>query len=234
MNARGLAIGVDGCRGGWVSAGRETAGGAILFRLHRQAQEFLSGGPPGCLVGIDIPIGLAERGPRTCDIEARRRLGKTRGSSVFPAPVRPVLSAGDYRAACAVQGLSFQTWNITAKIREVDDLLRGSPALAAVFEVHPETSFAVMNGSPLACSKKTSAGRAERTGLLRHYFGESIENVTSLRMVEDGKPVTARADDLLDAAAALWTVERIAAGTAFCLPAADERDRFGLRMAIWA
>ena len=231
----GLALGVDGCQGGWVSACREPAGGAILFRLHRQAREFLGGGLPVALVGIDIPIGLLESGRRTCDMAARRRLGSARGSSVFPAPARPVLAAGGYHAACAVQGLSIQAWNIVPKIREVDELLRGSPALAAaVFEVHPESSFAVMNGGPLAWSKKTRAGRIERTALLKSCLGESIEKVAALRDVQDGTPVSAQADDLLDAAAALWTVERIAAGTALCLPAEVERDRFGLRMAIWS
>lgn len=38
-------------------------------------------------VGVDIPIGLPELGPRSCDLEACRRLDRA-ASSVFLTPVR--------------------------------------------------------------------------------------------------------------------------------------------------
>lgn len=49
-------------------------------------------------VGIDIPIGLPEVGPRRCDLEARRMIGARR-SSVFPAPMRGLLGAATYDEA---------------------------------------------------------------------------------------------------------------------------------------
>lgn len=48
---------------------------------------------------IDVPIGLPEAGPRTCDLEARRLLRAPRASSVFPAPLRSMLSAHDQHEA---------------------------------------------------------------------------------------------------------------------------------------
>jgi hypothetical protein len=51
------------------------------------------------IVAVDIPIGLNEEyeaGGRFCDREARKCL-RGRASSVFPAPVRPVLAASSSR-----------------------------------------------------------------------------------------------------------------------------------------
>jgi hypothetical protein len=51
---------------------------------------------------IDIPIGLvdsAERGGRECDRLVRGELGRPRGSSVFPTPVRGVLAAQSHQQA---------------------------------------------------------------------------------------------------------------------------------------
>src|SRR5690606_36134624 len=127
---------------------------------------------------IDIPIGLRENGSeeRLCDKEARRVLGRPRGSSVFPAPVRPVLGARDYAEACdrsfAVTGkrLSQQAYRICGKIGEVDGLLRRRPELRRVMrEMHPEVAFWALNGGqPTAHSKKRPAGRQERLRFFRH------------------------------------------------------------------
>jgi predicted RNase H-like nuclease len=82
-----------------------------------------------------MPIGLPERGPRACDLEARRLLGPGRASSVFPAPIRPVLVATSYDDACQIRlqvegkKLSRQAWVIVPKIREVDDMLRDNSEL---------------------------------------------------------------------------------------------------------
>ena len=120
---------------------------------------------------IDIPIGLAENGPRSCDREARRLLGPRR-SSVFPAPVRAVLGATSYAQACAVsrahcgKGLSKQLYNILGKIRAVDDVV--TPRLQAqLFESCPELSFALMNGgTPMRHTKRTRDGQAARVAVL--------------------------------------------------------------------
>src|SRR5271157_3482359 len=61
-----------------------------------EAGSILDGGTDFDIIAIDIPIGLLdayEIGGRACDRAARKFLGKPRGNSIFPAPVRPVLAA---------------------------------------------------------------------------------------------------------------------------------------------
>jgi predicted RNase H-like nuclease len=179
--------------------------------------------------GIDIPIGLPERGPRACDREARRMLGPRR-SSVFPAPARSVLATSGYEEACAVsrrvsgRAISKQLYNIVPKIREVDRWLSQSGSLSQhLFEMCPELSFAVMVGHPMRHTKKTPEGRAERMEALGPTFGD----VT--RLVEP-PPRGATRDDVLDALAGVWSARRFAAGS--CIRLGGEVDETGLCMAV--
>ncbi len=236
---RGIRIvcGADGCRGGWIRVIKDLDTGAISWRLCAMAHELASAEPVPDLIGVDIPMGLPERGPRLCDLEARRLLGRGRGSSIFPAPIRPILTAASYEEACRIRvgiegkRLSRQSWGIIPKIREMDELLRRDPILRErVREVHPEVSFFFMAGQrALRYGKKTPMGREERCRLLEPHFGPWP--ATALR-----EPIGPGigADDILDAFAALWTAERMARGTAEMLPPTPPRDRFGLPMEIIA
>jgi predicted RNase H-like nuclease len=205
-----LVLGVDGCRAGWVVAG--AADGPVVVPVF--ADVLALAGDDG-VVGVDIPIGLAEAGPRACDMEARRLLGRGRGSSVFPAPLRSSLAWATWAEAAS---MSRQTFNILAKVREVDDVM--TPSLQRrVFEVHPEVSFALLAGAPMTHRKTTAEGRAQRMATL---------GLSCLPRVRG-----AAADDVLDAYAVRWTAQR--AGRA------DERrlgdgavDTRGLRMEIVA
>jgi predicted RNase H-like nuclease len=106
-------------------------------------------------IAIDIPIGLSDAGPRRCDALARRRL-PGRSATVFNAPPRACLDhVDDYPGANARarqagdQGLSRQSFGLLAKIREVDEFWPEAPG--PIYEVHPELSFARLNGGvPLA------------------------------------------------------------------------------------
>ncbi len=216
-------LGVDGCPGGWVGA-LVPVGPAprpVRWLSLPDATAVLAVGADA--VGIDIPVGLPDRGPRRCDLEARRRL-PGRGSTVFPAPLRAVLGARDYadaRARSVAAGgrsLSVQTWNIVPKIREVDAAL--SPADEdRVVEVHPELCFAVLAGHPLP-PKRTGPGRAARIAALSGW----VDAATAL----PDRPATARPDDALDALAAAWTALRWLHGDAEVLPAGPvDRDARG-------
>jgi predicted RNase H-like nuclease len=197
-------LGVDGCRGGWVAASER---GARVYPTFAEivAERFE-------LVLIDVPIGLLEAGPRSCDLQARTLLGARR-SSVFPAPARRLLRARRYGRQCSIQ-----LWNILHKIREVDEAM--TPRLQRrVREAHPEVSFALLNGAALRFAKKSADGEAERRRLLRPIFGE-IPAV----------PGAAR-DDVLDAYALLWSARRARRGEARAL-GASEQDERGLRCEI--
>lgn len=226
MGAAGpCLVGVDGCRAGWVAIVETDRGPTEVVVVATFADVLALGGD---VVGVDMPIGLAERGPRACDVEARARLGPRR-SSVFPAPVRDVLGAADHRDAVARsraatgKGVSVQTWNLVAKILDVDsNVAPGDP----VFEVHPELSLATLAGAPLTTRKKTPEGRAERLDLLVGPFPDVAERLAA-------KPSGCAPDDVVDAYAVLWTTRRIAEGTAVTLGdgACDAR---GLVMAVTA
>lgn len=209
--------GLDGCRRGWVAVVKD--GESIETRLCTNDDELLALFRGCAVVAIDVPIGLAEREPRSCDHHARRFLGR-RSSSVFPAPIRPHLTARDYEEAKRHRGLSIQSWAIVPKVQQIDRILQRHRELRGrVYEVHPEVSFAYWNSAPLE-SKRSAAGLAARRALVSGQFGE-VPPV----------PRGAREDDLLDAFAALWTAERILAGKAQTL--GDARaDLTGLPMRI--
>ncbi len=182
-------------------------------------------------VAIDIPIGLAPREPRRADIDARRLLGARR-SSVFPAPARAVLGASTYEEACAMsravcgKAVSKQLFNILPKIREVDRLVTPHRQ-QRVCEMCPELSLALLAGAPMAFTKSTPEGRAERIRALSTVFDH-----LQLQSQTRTPPRGARADDVLDACAGAWTARRYAAGTHVQL--GGDLDQRGLRMEVVA
>ena len=229
--------GLDGCRAGWVLATATvgTAGdgpGVAVFVLS-DLEPVVTALASGSMVaaGIDIPIGLAERGARACDREARRMLGPRR-SSVFPAPARAVLGASSYDEACEIsrragrRAISQQLYNILPKIREVDRLQSPHRSRSQyLFEMCPELSFTVMAGAPMRHSKRTPEGRAERMAALRPALGDVTPFV-------EPPPRGASRDDVLDALAGAWTARRYATGS--CLRLGGEVDETGLRMEVVA
>jgi len=228
------AVGLDGCRGGWVLAHRE-ASGAVACTVIEQLDDLAHRLPIPDVVGIDIPLGLPEHGARHCDTEARRRLGP-RGSSVFPAPVRAVLHAADYGEANARhratdgRGLSKQAWNLIPKIREADALAhRSREWQARMHEVHPELSFTMLAGGvPLPAAKRTAEGQRLRRETLAAAFGAHVVDAA----VAGRDRRTTQADDVLDALAVLWSAERLMRGEAEVLGDPAARDATGLVMRI--
>ena len=140
-------IGVDGCTGGWIAVSKDD--GELTYRIAKTASEVLRAFPSAERVLIDVPIGLPWRDVpiRPCDRLARTILGDRR-SSVFSVPCRASVRADAIEAARELnkgelgRSLSEQSWGICRKIREVDDLLLGTPRhRAEVREIHPEVCF---------------------------------------------------------------------------------------------
>ena len=228
-----IICGADGCKGGWVVVSKDLDSDRVSWRFCRTARQIVDDKLRPQLVAIDIPIGLAEIGPRQCDDEVRRILGPVRGCSVFPAPIRPVLPVTDYKEACQVwfgvegKKMSKQSFAIMPKIKEVDDLLRQEPVLRETFrEVHPELCFCFMAGKqPVVSKKREEEGARIRCALLEPAFGRWLPEALA-----DCRTLGCAKDDILDAFAALWTAERIAMGAAQTIPATPARDAMGLRM----
>jgi predicted RNase H-like nuclease len=216
--------GLDGCPEGWVAAIRE--GVTLDVRIVRSDEELLVLFAQCAIVAIDIPIGLSDSGPRSCDHHARRLLGR-RSSSVFPAPLRQLLASRDYAEANRLsreiqqRGISKQAFAIIPKVAQIDRILqRHHEFRVRVYEVHPEVSFAVWNEQPMGASKHTKEGRTARRERIASYFGDVPPT-----------PRGASEDDLLDALAALWTAERIHSGRSQSLGDAHV-DVTGLPMRI--
>jgi len=221
------AMGVDGCRAGWVGV-VVGADGVERVLLAADIAALVAEAGPLAHVAIDIPVGWSGPTRRAADLAARTRIGPRR-ASVFDAPHPAVLDAPDWAEAnrrsraLTGRGLSVQAWNLVPKIREVAAFLPGSPA--PLSEVHPEVVFAALAGAPLAHPKTTWAGVRARHRLLA---------AAGLEVPDDIGPAgSAAVDDVLDAAAAAWTARRLAAGTAVPMPDPPERDAAGRPVAIW-
>jgi predicted RNase H-like nuclease len=155
---------------------------------------------------------------------------------VFPAPIRPALSAKTRLEAAAItqradgRRVGAQAWAIYAKIRQMDEWLRSSKkGRSRVREVHPEVSFwAMRGGHAFQESKKSREGRAARRATIRRWLGAGV--FERARAGYTKKDVAD--DDILDAFAALWTAERIERGLARTLPERPPRDSRRLPMQI--
>lgn len=234
MRNRRIAAGADGCRAGWVVV-RRHGNGPVQAEILPDAATLLRSLVPGNRLLVDVPIGLTDTGARQADKMARQFLRWPRMTSVFSAPIRPVLAAGSPEAASRIRrsvegkGMSRQAWGIMPKVREMDIAVREiDPEQWMVREGHPEVSFAAWAGHPMQSSKKSSAGREERERLVAAHFGEGlVEGLwPQIRGCGVGK------DDLIDALAMLWSAERLEAGKAKVIPKMPERDGYGLRMEI--
>ena len=191
----------------------------------------------------DMPIGLAEAGPRPCEGAARALLKPLRHSSVFSPPRRGMLDFETYAQANAWGkaqamrlsgketggGLSKQAWMIVPKIREADAWM--TPARQEkLAEAHPEVAFWRLNGgAPCAHPKKAAQGRAERRALLLANGLDPDPLFPALKQAAGGG---VGLDDLYDACALALTAKARLEGAAVRLGDAT-RDARGLAMEIW-
>lgn len=234
-------VGIDGCRGGWFSVALNekdtwrieiipSEAMARLQKIFADAKQVL----------IDMPIGLPDPGmpSRLCDHAARRFLGAAHASSVFPVPTRAAARANSYEAASLVnyqqigKRLSKQTWNISPKIREIDEILQENPDLKEkILESHPEICLQVLNDEiKLTKSKKKADGQQERLDLLQSIFPQTKEIIEEAR--QNFLRKDAGIDDVLDALV-LALSARMGHENGFNrLPAMPPQDETGLPMQI--
>ncbi len=221
-----VVVGMDGCREGWI---------AVVWRDERVDVHWWSSidvlgreVPDAEAVAIDIPLGLSQSGDRRADQLARQRL-RGRASTVFNAPPRACLESGEYDGANELsrrhgaKGLSRQSFGLLPKIREVDAYWRSAPC--SLYEVHPELSFARLNGDVALASKKSWEGVLSRRDALAGV-GISLDGFR-------GAPARRAApDDVLDAGVCAWTARQIILDQVQCLPDPPEVDATGREMCI--
>lgn len=229
------AVGVDACKKGWFAV--------CLTPDKRWAVEIFDcidnlwrGFQKDSLILIDIPIGLPGSGKRRCDVEARKIL-KNRAASVFPVPCRQAVYADTYANACRLNKkvlgvkLSIQTWKISGKIREVDNLLLNNTKVRRCMrESHPEICFwALADGRPMMYYKKTAQGFSERINILNRTYPASQEIATAAMDTYLRKDLAK--DDILDAMV-LAVSASVGSGGIATIPKDPEKDPQGLSMEI--
>lgn len=159
-------MGVDGARSGWIAVwrGRDS----LHHQRYESAKALVDSHRSLDVIAVDIPMGLTNSHGREAEVQARRFVGGRRACSVFSTPVRGILDAQSQPEASRrhreIDGRGFgaQSFAILCKIREWDELLLGDAQVRGlVREIHPEVSFAALNGGQgcgLSASKKSDAG----------------------------------------------------------------------------
>jgi predicted RNase H-like nuclease len=218
-------LGVDAHTKGWIGVELDR-GTFVTAHIADSLTKLLSTVNDIQAVGIDMPLGLVETGRRQADLDARDFVGKRR-NSVFLMPPRAVWKQEDTwyddsweqaNQRCRQltrdelspdgYGLPRQTWGLRVKLREANECLATDKY--PLHEVHPEVSFAAMNGKPLTHRKISWTGHITRRALLAKHDIHLPDQL--------GNAGNARLDDVLDAAAAAWSAHRIATGHASRLP----------------
>ena len=180
LKIENFALGIDGCRGGWlVIAWDGNNWDSQIIRDRSQLIDLLQNARR---TFIDIPIGLSDRdSSRTCDRLLRKTLGRAYASSVFSPPVRAAVYADTYESACQInqaqtgKKISIQSWNITPKIRQIDEILQEYPEfIDRVLESHPEFLFWKLNGDRSLAHKK----RLRRESIyVSNYYKRELKKV---------------------------------------------------------
>ena len=231
-------LGVDGCKAGWffVAIGPEDEAQYGIFENMERLYHAFS---DARWILIDIPIGLPWAGneARNCDMEARKALSPKRQRSIFSPSCREALSANSFLKASQInrkvlgKGISKQTYHISKKIQEVDDLLSLLPdAGKTIRETHPEICFWALAGfKPMAHYKKTPKGLEERLDLLKQYYPRS-SSIYKAALDRYLRKEVGR-DDILDALAVAVTASKLDK-LEFALPENPEKDALGLPMEI--
>lgn len=213
MSTTTFCLGIDGYPRGWVAARMVHDDVTWLTCPVQDIGGLLT---DDVVVGVDMPIGLAESGWRECDRLAKAELGGA-GSRVFMTPPRGVLDLGlaapneqvqALSRELTGQGTSRQAMGLAERILALDLAL--ADARSTVVEVHPELSFAALAGGPLA-SKKTARGIGQRLTALRPWL-------PTIDVVLSDAPADVPVDDALDALVALWSAERWRDGVARTVP----------------
>ncbi len=197
-------VGVDGSAKRWAVV-------ALVDGRFAEAAVVASLTPPLAIfdeavaIGIDIPLTSPTTGRRSAEFEARRLL-TGRSSSVFSTPPADVLAEPTYQEALTLSRRAYG-YGISAQAYALRHAIADARASGfELHEVHPELSFARMNGGPGLARKKSWSGMQQRIELLGR---EGIVLPPDLGPV--GQLPT---DDLLDACAAAWTAGRIGSGQA--------------------
>ncbi len=230
---KGLYLGADGCRGGWIVCVLDH--GVMHTERHDSVEAVVQAYPEFDAFLIDMAVGLRSDAVQMRPEESARKELPELSSSIFPIPCRQAVYADTESEQKQInirilgKSLSKQTIRIIPKIRELDEFLVQHPAYKnRILESHPEVDFARLNGSVLSARKKESAGFSERTAILEKY----LPGVSFSGMRDQAKKYRCKPDDLLDAVCLAVTAALVARGDCETIPSEPEQDDTGLYMKL--
>lgn len=225
-----ILAGVEPVTGGWLVVPGNLQGINLApqpAQVMPVLADILDYRPSYTVVALHAPVGIMEQPgqARSCDVEARRKLGR-RAGSVVTAPARALLEATSYEEARRIDpSLDIIRWRSFAKaaeaIREVQSWRQRT-----VFEVNPELACTTMNeGQPIVYGRRTQLGRDARRQLV-------IQKLPGSEGVLAQRPRGVREEKLIDALADLWTARRIMARAVVRAAEEPTWDEEGVRMDI--
>lgn len=197
-------LGIDACRKGWCVVG--TIKAQLVWGCFTKIEHVLRAYHDAERILIDIPIGLSSKHfIRTVDAEARTYL-KKRKSSIFSPPCRAAVFATNYKDALQLnkeltgKGISIQAYNISPKIREIEEWFNTKPAHVEVYEAHPELCFKSLNAQ-----EDVNFSKHEKQGIeMRKEIVFSLEKALEPifdDLLQTYKRSEVKPDDILDAMA---------------------------------
>ncbi len=228
--------GIDGCKLGWILISFDE--GEEKYQIIQSNDELKAVFETYDRIFIDMPIGLEdEEYTRECDALLRKELGGEYSSSVFSPPIRPALEAPSYVEANMIsyewteKKLSLQSWNITPKIKVLDELLRTNPDFKKkVLESHPELLFQKLNGGMIYQKKNLKKGIRHRLELIKEK--ESIADDFFRDIKEEWRRSEVGEDDIVDAMALAYYAKKSEFKGIKTLPTEVNFDSEGLPKAI--
>ncbi len=228
---------MDGCPLGWLAV--DFKRGDTPYWVVRDENELKDTFDRYDRIFIDIPVGIPEDSyTRHCDELLRKELGSDYQSSVFNPPVRAALYAPTYAEACIQsysvtdKKVSLQAWNISDKIRQVDQLLQNNSSYTEkVCESHPELLFRILNGwESVQQRKQTRKGMKHRLNLLKSVREESESIYRELK--EEFRRKEVGEDDIVDAMVLAYFAHQSEQNGIQQLPENPSADSRGITMAI--
>lgn len=230
---KGIFVGVDGCKGGWITA--IISNGELSLKKYSDFSKmvFDTAQFDGMLVDmvIGLPSNIEQYEKRPDGIA--RKIVKPRTSTVFAVPTRQAVyefikdKQKEANLSAIGKGLSEQTIAIIPKMREVDEfLLSNEEYMNVIRESHPEVCFARLNGEVLMTNKSEKEGITDRVQVLSRY----LQGVSEEYVRTSAKKLGCKPDDILDAVCLAVTANLDAQGRTEIIPENPSTDEKGLKM----
>lgn len=226
-----LAIGVDGCKGGWIAAiiDREE----LRVEKYQSMEQLVSRYPVFDEFLIDMVIGFPDNEKDFRPDTLARKIVAPRTSTIFAVPCRNAVYAETEREQILCnqmalgKSLAKQSMAIIPKMRELDNFLNERDVYKNVIkESHPEVCFARLNGSVVMSKKAEKEGMSERVHILKKY----VPILSEAYILQKTKEYKCNADDIVDAICLAVTTNLNIQGKAETIPSRPQKDRMGLEM----